>query len=252
MATRKERRQRSVGNSSSGFSSSQLKEIRKIVNRDLQGDLELKHFETVTTGYNFDSDISDTTEAGFILGGMSANIYDSNRIGDKIRLKRIVSKGCVSLPLGVGFLNAVITVMILSCKSAPAATATTMPWTSLLQTNASSEAWTGLVRNRMQVINDEEFTLHARKDIPLSFMYSTTATQSVLSAGGKEGGIPFADFEFDLPFDRVVSYDAGLTIPSTFNPFIVFAITSGDSQVTSVYGGTGYATVWNTAWYTDA
>jgi len=210
-----------------------------LIKKELNKQFEKKEYQDITTYAPLVTEyaLTGAGDANFILTGITKGTDDYQRVGDRIKLSSIHMKGSISVQnaftsgvLGMMY----VTVLMLACKSAPQASSTTMPWTSLLRQNGAYNAWTGTGVNRCQEINTDDFELLARRDIKMSSLYATTATQAITS----EPNSWYTEFSITKYFKgRYVQYQSGLNQPSVFNPFFAFAITNGNCTTNAVYAG---------------
>jgi len=222
-----------------------------LIKRDIKRDLEVKRYQVTSASQAVDSDIGDTVDPIFFFRGLAQGDDQSQRDGDSVNMLQTHVKANFSLANTGSAILALsyLTCMVLNCKSAPQASGATMPWTSLLLQNGAYNAWTGTQSNRLQPINLDDFEILHREDRKINFDGNLAATLAV--ADGIESVTQ--SFDFIIKYgNRKVRFEEGTTVPSTFNPFVVFAITNGDSSTNGVGALTGSVTVWTDTGYTDA
>jgi hypothetical protein len=217
------------------------KELVALIKKVTMNQTIPKHYRDLGLAGTYNSTLTGSTDAFFLLNQISKGTDDYQRIGDVIHLHSIKIKGCATLAgfLSSGAYTAVVTIFVLACKSNPQASSVNLPWTSLLCQNGAYNGWTGTIVNRTQAVNTDDFEVLYRKDVPISwFINSTSGTAATTVAAAGDLGNLFYNFDINIPFkDRRIDYEAGLNTPSAFNPFITFAITGADAAIATAYGG---------------
>lgn len=215
------------------------KSIKSVVREELRRAKVPKMVTTIQASNTFNSSLG-AADAYTLLSGIAKGTDDYQRDGDSIALRRIQVQGNVGFynPFATNTNQSWLTVMMLYCKSAPQASSANIPWNSLLDTNGAYTNWSGIATDRFLDINTDDFGVLYRKDIKMSQVQAFTA--GVLnSAENDSGSQNYCQFSIDVPFkDKHVEYEAGLNIPSLFNPFMCFAVTNGDPTGNAVAGTT--------------
>jgi len=213
-----------------------------LVRREIRkSKVEKKYTITNNTAQSVNAAMTGAGEAYFLLNNIAKGTDDYQRDGDSIALRQIRIAGSMSVntPFVTQSSAYYLTIFVMYCKSNPQGTSANLPWTSLLNINGAYQQWTGLATDRYLSVNTDDFGVLYRKDVKLTAVAGFSA--GAITAGAADTSNMFNTFDIRVPFkDKHITYEAGSNNPSTFNPFVCFAITNCRADQNTASTDTAY------------
>jgi len=213
-----------------------------LVRKEIRAAKVEKKFTILTnTAQTVNATLTGAGEAYFILNTIGKGTDDYQRDGDSIALRQIRISGSMSVnaPFVTASSAYYLTVFVLYCKSNPQGTSANLPWTSFLNINGAYQQWTGLATDRYLSVNTDDFGILHRSDHKMTAIAQYSA--GAITTGSADTSNMFKSFDIRIPMkDKHITYEAGTNSPSTFNPFVCFAITNCRADQNTASTDTGY------------
>lgn len=147
--------------------------LARAIARQLDRRVETK-IQTYTGDTYFNSAISSTSEMYNLIPSIAQGYGDSNRIGQKIRMKFLKLKGMMSYETAVGTTNNLpiyATIFIFKDKIQRSSNATPNS-ANLLASAGQPTQWDGTITTSLLPFNTEDFVLIKRKTVRLSYNWA--------------------------------------------------------------------------------